>query len=100
MDGVTFCGNRGADTVEQLSYGNVTLWFESDSLDNWDASTLTYADETNSVKVSGVTENKISLKFGDDESEQYAVLAGRGTFSDHSSEEIFREQGKGILAAW
>ena len=39
------------------------------------------------------------VKFGDDGSEQYAALAGQGAFSDCSSEKIFEEQGKGILAA-
>ena len=93
-----FCDNWGVDTVEQLADGDVTLWFESGSLDNWDASTLTYTDGTSSVKVSGVIEDKISLKFGDDGSEQYVTLAVRGAFADCSSEKIFEEQGKGILA--
>lgn len=84
--------------MEQLADGDITLWFESGSLDNWDASVLTYTDGTSSVKVSGVTVDKVSLKFGDDGSELYASLAGQGTFMDHSSEKIFEAQGKGILA--
>ena len=68
-------------------------------LDNWDASTLTYTDGTSSVKVSGVAADKVSLKFGDDGSEQYALPAANGAFADHSSEKIFEDQGKGILAA-
>ena len=93
-----FCDGWGNDTVEQLADGDVTLWFESGSLDNWDASTLTYTDGNSSVRVSGVTADKVSLKFGDDGSEQYASLAVRGAFADCSSEKIFEEQGKGILA--
>ena len=93
-----FCDEWGADELEQLADGEVTLWFESGSLDNWDASTLTYADGTNSVKVFGVTADKVSLKFGNDGSEQYAALSGQGTFMEHSSEKIFEAQGKGILA--
>ena len=94
-----FCDGWGNDTVEQLADGDVTLWFESGSLDNWDASTLTYTDGTGSVKVSGVTADRVSLKFGDDGSEQFASLAVQGAFADFSSEKIFEEQGKGILAA-
>ena len=93
-----FCDNWGADTVEQLADGDVTLWFESGSLDNWDASTLTYTDGTSSVKVSGVTADKVSLKFGDDGSEQYASLTAQGAFADFSSEKIFEDKNKGVLA--
>ena len=95
----TFCDNWGADTAEQLADGDVTLWFESGSLDNWDASTLTYTDGNSSVKVSGVTADKVSLKFGDDGSDLYASLAARGAFADFSSEKIFEERGNGILAS-
>ena len=93
-----FCDNWGADTVEQLAYGDVTLWFESGSLDNWDAATLTYTDGTSSVKISGVTADKVSLKFGDDGSEQFASLAAQGAFADFSSEKIFEDKNKSILA--
>ena len=53
----------------------------------------------NSVKISGVTADKVSLKFGDDGSEQYAALTSIGAFADTTSEKIFEVQGKGILAA-
>ena len=94
----TFCDNWGDDKVEQLADGDVTLWFESGSLDNWDASTLTYTDGNNSVQVSGVTADKISLKFGDDGSEQHTLLMAQGAFEDTTSEKLFEEKGKGILA--
>ena len=93
-----FCDNWGADTVEQLSDGSVTLWFASGDEANWNAATLTYADGTGSVKVSGVTADKVTLKFGDDGSEQFAALASIGAFADVTSEKVFEEKGKGILA--
>ena len=62
----------GAHTVEQLETGTVTLWFISGSMENWNAETLTYMDGDNSVKVSGITADKITLKFGDDGSDQFA----------------------------
>ncbi len=98
-DVFTFCGNWGTDTVEQLAGGSVTLWFLSGSEANWNESTLTYKDGVNSVKVSGVTADKISLKFGDDGSDQFAALSGMGAFMDATSERIFEEAGKGMLAS-
>ena len=96
----TFCDNWGMDNVEQLSTGSVTLWFTSGSLDNWDEATLTYTDGENSVTVSGVTVDKITLKFGDDSSAQFASLSSMGAFLDATSERIFEESGKGMLASW
>jgi hypothetical protein len=98
-DTFTFCENWGVDNVEQLETGSVTLWFASGSLTNWDEATLTYTDGENSVKVSGVTLDKITLKFGDDGSEDYAALASAGAFLDATSERIFEESGKGMLAS-
>ena len=95
----TFCGNWGNDTVEQLADGTVTLWFISGSVDNWNLSTLTYTDGNNSVVVSGVGLDRITLKFGDDGSEQYAILTAQGAFADYSSEKIFEDKDKGMLAA-
>ena len=57
----TFCADWGKDTVEQLAEGSVTLWFANGSASNWDASTLTYTDGTNSVKVSGISADNVSL---------------------------------------
>ena len=93
-----FCDNWGVDTVEQLADGSVTLWFASGDEANWNAASLTYADGTGSVKVSGVTADKVTLKFGDDGSEQFASLAAQGAFADVTSEKVFEEKGKGILA--
>ena len=94
-----FCGNWGNDTVEQLADGTVTLWFISGSVDNWNLSTLTYTDGNNSVVVSGVGLDRITLKFGDDGSEQYAMLTAQGAFADYSSEKIFEDKDRGMLAA-
>ena len=87
------------DNVEQLATGSVTLWFASGSWENWDANTLTYMDGENSVKVSGVTADKVTIKFGDDGSAQFASLTSMGAFFDATTERIFEESGKGILAS-
>ena len=96
-DVFTFCDNWGADTVEQLATGSVTLCFASGDESNWNTETLTYTDGDNSVKVSGVTADRITLKFGDDGSDQFAALSGMGAFFDVTTERIFEESGKGIL---
>ena len=93
-----FCDNWGVDTVEQLFDGTVTLWFAYGDDANWNAATLTYADGASSVKVSGVSADKVSLKFGGDGSEQYTALTAQGAFADSSSEKIFEDKNKGLLA--
>ena len=93
----TFGNDWGNDTVEQLADGKVTLWFENGDLSNWNASTLTYSDGTNSVKVSGVAEANITLKFGD-EGGRYSELLAAGAFNAFSSEAIFGDANKGALA--
>ena len=90
-----FGGNWGSDTVEQLSTGKVTLWFADGDQSKWDASTLTYADGANSVKVSGVSD--VTLKFGDDGSPQYQDLLAAGAFADSASDNIFTDKNKGML---
>ena len=95
----TFCENWGVDTVEQLAAGSITLWFATGSSANWNAASLTYADGENSVTVKGVSADKVMLKFGDDGSVQYAALAQQGAFADFTSEKIFEDKGKGILAS-
>ena len=84
-----FGENWGNDTVEQLAGNSVTLWFENGSESNWNASTLTYSDGINSVKVSGVSD--VTLKFGE------AALPS-GCFDDADSEKIFEDKNKGFLA--
>ena len=82
-----------------VATGSVTLWFAQGSMDNWDEISLTYSDGENSVKVSGVMGEKVTLKFGDDGSEEFATLSGMGAFFDATTERIFEETGKGILAS-
>ena len=98
-DVFTFGENWGNDIVHQLGTGTVTLWFASGGEANWDAETMIYTDGDNSVAVSGVTVDKITLKFGDDGSARYAALAQAGAFLGFTSERIFEEQGGGILAS-
>ena len=93
-----FGGNWGQDTIEQLADGKITLWFESGSESNWNSSTLTYTDGTNSVKVSGVSADNVTLIFGDNGSLRYDELAGAGCFADAASEKIFEDKSKGLLA--
>ncbi|MBQ4481386.1 MAG: hypothetical protein II943_12205, partial [Victivallales bacterium] len=64
----------------------------------WNAETLTYTDGDNSVEVSGVTADDVSLKFGDDNSDQYQDLLATGAFDDFTSEKIFEDKNKGLLA--
>ena len=41
----------------------------------------------------------IELKFGDDGSDEYKALASAGEFFDATTERIFEEEGKGMLAS-
>ena len=93
-----FGGNWGQDTVEQLASGKVTLWFEDGDESKWNANTLTYTDGDNSVTVTGVDAVDVSLKFGDDGSERYDNLLAAGAFSESTSENIFEDKNKGMLA--
>jgi autotransporter passenger strand-loop-strand repeat protein len=103
-DVFTFCDNWGVDNVEQLAGGSVTLWFaESESqitaseLDG--NSVFTNAAGTGSVTVKGFALADIVVKYGDDGSDDYAALASAGAFFDATSERIFEESGKGMLAS-
>ena len=66
---------------------------------NWDAETLTYTDGENSVTVSGVTADRITLKFGDDGSAQFASLSDMGAFDAFTSQRVFEESVSGLLAS-
>ena len=96
----TFCGNWGTDTVEQLETGTVTLWFADGNESKWNAETLTYTDGDNSVTVSGVSAEQITLKFGGvgDDAVQFAALSDMGAFDAFTSRKIFEEKGAGVLA--
>ena len=93
-----FGENWGKDTVAQCDGGTVTLWFKEDT-GAWDADALTYTDGENSVKVAPGT--AVSLKFGDDGGnavERYNELLAAGAFADATSERIFEDKSKGMLA--
>ena len=94
-----FCENWGADLVKQRVSGSVTLWFASGSIANWDAESTTYTDGENSVRVSGVSADGITLKFGDDGSERYAELSAMGAFDAFTSKTVFDENGYAAIAA-
>lgn len=79
-----FCDNWGIDVVYQNDGGKVTLWFASGSDEYWDAESLTYSFEGNSVCVSGVANDDITRKFGDDGSSLYGTLKAAGAFSNGS----------------
>ena len=96
-DMFAFCDNWGSDTVEQLETGTVTLWFASGDESNWNAETLTYSDGENSVTVSGVAADKITLKFGSgntpEDAAQFASLFGIGAFDAFTSRRVFEDKG-------
>ena len=98
-DVFTFCENWGKDTIKQLA-GSVTLWFaaESEGKVKWDEESRSFTDGTNSVAVNGVSRDRITLKFGDDGSEQFASLASAGAFAEFASRRIFEKSGEGMLA--
>ena len=98
-DVFTFCENWGVDTVAQLAGGSITLWFVNGDDSKWDAATLTYTDGANSVTVTGVTVDRVTLKFGSDGTEEYATLASAGAFAEVTSEKIFEERNRGVLAS-
>ena len=103
-----FGGNWGNDTVEQLAIGKVTLWFQEGDESKWDKSTLSYTDGDNSVQVKGVNATEVSLKFGYGDADptlaflegevQYGYLEGHGAFEDFTSEKIFDDRNRGMLA--
>ncbi len=93
-----FGGDWGQDNVEQLANGKVTLWFDNGDESKWNAATLTYQDGDKSVHVSGVTAEAVTLKFGDDGSGKYTDLLSAGAFTEFSSEKIFEDRNRGMLA--
>ncbi|MBR1965640.1 MAG: hypothetical protein IKA22_03435 [Lentisphaeria bacterium] len=93
----TFSENWGRDTVEQLVNGNVILWFESGSINNWNERTLTYKDGNNTVTVKGINADQVYLLFGN-EDDMFADFASAGAFDDFISEKIFEDADKNLIA--
>jgi|GEM_PF-3680148 len=86
-----FCENWGIDTVFQEADSKVVLWFAKGKEENWDADTLTYSDGDNSVKVSGVTDDDITLRFGREQkyADAYDKLAEAGAFLAKTTSKIY-----------
>ena len=80
----------GRDTVEQLSTGSVTLWFEYGEERFWNPETMTYRADGNTVTVKGDVE--VTLKFGADAS------LPEGAFAEAASGKIFEDKSKGFIA--
>ena len=102
-DVFTFCNDWGRDTVEQTADGTVTLWFLSDS-GTWDEQTLTYTSGNSSVSVTGVTADRITLKFGDDgiavNGLDFDELLADGAFDGHSTRRIRENKDdQGVIAS-
>ena len=93
----TFGSAWGNDTVTQLAAGEVTLHFVSGSLENWNSETLTYTQNGNSVKVSGIAADQVTLKFGNDGTPLYSSLALTGAFADSASQKVFETGGIAAL---
>jgi len=69
-------------------------------MENWDEETLTYSDgKGNSVTVSGVSADDITLKFESGGSSVFANLYLMGAFAESYSEKIFDDTDKGLLAS-
>ena len=102
-DTFTFGGNWGEDVVSQAANGTVTLWFESGDQSKWDAASLTYTDGENSVKVSGVTADKVTLIFGGgSDPARFEELTASGAFLASTAEAVFETETartQGILAS-
>ena len=92
-----FCENWGVDTVEITDNTDITLWFASGDDRNWDAENRVYKEGSNSVKVKGGANSKITLQFGD-EGGQYADMVSVGAFDSSTSEKIFEDKNNGNLA--
>ena len=67
-------------------------------MENWDAETLTYSDGENSVTVSGVSADQVTLNFGQ-EAPFFVSLYGLGAFTEFVSKKIFEDTDNGFLAS-
>ena len=68
-------------------------------MENWDEETLTYSDGENSVTVSGVSADRVTLHFDFGGSEIFAALYVIGAFYEFYSEKIFEDADTGLLAS-
>ena len=96
IDIFAFCSNFGNDIIKQAEHSKVILCFKEGLIDDWDSETLTFTYNNNSVKVIGVSNENIILKFGI-EAENITSLASEA-FEDFASSKIFDKKNNGILA--
>ena len=96
-DVFAFCDNWGNDIVEITANAEITLWFKSGSVENWDEMNRIYRSGDDSVTVIGGADSKIALRFGDDGA-QYDDMLAIGAFDAASSEKVFEDKGKTLIA--
>ena len=108
----------GTDTIEQLAGGIFLLWFDGIARDDLslsadDNGNAVLSNDTNKVTLLGVKQvdisqvfasgnndllDGLSLRFGNDGSEQYSDLSAKGAFEGFRSEKIFEDKNNGMLA--
>ena len=65
------------------------MWFAAGDSSYWNAETLTYSSNGNTVKVLGIGADKVTLKFGSDESALYTRLLNAGAFAQSATQKIY-----------
>ena len=106
-DVFTFGNDWGADVVTQLAGGSVTLWFaEPESMIRTAelAGNTLFMNATGSsvVMVQGFSLADITVKYGDDGSDEFAALSASGAFLGSTADSVFETQAmrsRGILAS-
>ena len=106
-DVFTFGNDWGADVVTQLAGGSVTLWFaDAESMirvAELAGNTLfTNATGSSIVMVQGLGLADITVKYGDDGSDEFAALSSAGAFLGSTADSVFETQemrSQGILAS-
>ena len=102
-----FGGNWGDDSVTQINGGSIALWFLNDeaqiSVSELDGDVI-FRNEagTASVTVRGAALADLTVRFGDDGSEQFARLSAAGAFLGSTTESVFETQDartNGVLAS-
>ena len=117
-DNFVFGGEWDHDIVEQLDDGSSLLWFNGVERENMllgsdiDGNAVLYcisgAVTLQGIQYADVSEafaagndelmDGITLHFGDDDSAQYSELRAAGAFNEFTSEKVFEDKNKGLLA--
>ena len=106
-DVFTFGNDWGADVVTQLAGGSVTLWFaDAESMirvvELAGNTLFTNATGSSIVMVQGITLADLTVKYGDDGSDEFAALSASGAFLGSTADSVFETQemrSQGILAS-